>query len=40
MSDQQDSEREADSAADVKAVLGIMTVIIFAACYWLSGMPS
>ncbi len=40
MSNQQDREREADGAADVKAVLGIMAVIIFAAYYWLAGMPS
>jgi len=40
MSNQQDHERESDGAADVKAALGIMAVIIFAAYFWLSGMPS
>jgi len=40
MSDQQKLEREADGAADVKATLAIMTVVIFAAYFWLSGMPS
>lgn len=40
MSDQQNSEREADGAADVKAALGIMVVVIYAAYFWLSGMPS
>jgi len=40
MSDEQNREREADGAADVKATLGIMAVVIYAAYYWLSGMPS
>lgn len=40
MSEQQNQEREADGAADVKAALGIMAVVIYAAYFWLSGMPS
>ncbi|MBE9537798.1 MAG: methionine synthase [Proteobacteria bacterium] len=40
MSDQQNQEREADGAADVKAVLGIMAVVIYAAYFWLAGMPT
>ena len=40
MSDQQNQERDADGAADVKAAIGIMVVVIYAAYFWLSGMPS
>jgi len=40
MSDKIDQERDADGSADVKAVLGILAVVIYAAYYWLSGMPS
>jgi hypothetical protein len=40
MSDQIDQERDDDGTADVKATLAIMTVVIFAVYFWLSGMPS
>jgi hypothetical protein len=40
MSDQIDQERDDDGAADVKATLAIMAVVIFGVYFWLSGMPS
>ncbi len=40
MSDQQKIERDGDGAADVKAALGIIAVVVYALYFWLSGMPS
>jgi len=40
MSDQIDQERDGDGAADVKATLAIMAVVIYGVYFWLSGMPT
>lgn len=40
MSEQSNQEKDNDGSADVIATLAIMTVVIYAVCYWLSGMPT
>jgi hypothetical protein len=40
MSEQSNQEKDTDGSADVIATLAIMTVVIYAVCYWLMGMPS
>ena len=40
MSDQSNSEREADGVADAIAVTAIVAVIVVTLYLWLSGMPS
>ena len=40
MSEQSNQEKDTDGSADVIATLAIMTVVICAAYFWLSGMPS
>ncbi|MFK8048822.1 MAG: methionine synthase [Halioglobus sp.] len=40
MSDPQDVERNADGAADAIAATAIISIVIVALYFWLSGMPS
>ena len=40
MSEQSNQEKDTDGSADVIATLAIMTVVIYAVCFWLAGMPS
>jgi len=40
MSDQSDSERKADGAADAIAVIAIMAVVLAAVIIWLHRMPT
>lgn len=40
MSEQSNQEKDTDGSADVIATLAIMTIVIYAAYFWLSGMPS
>jgi len=40
MSDSQDVERNADGAADAIAATAIISIVIVALYFWLSGMPS
>jgi len=40
MSDSQNAERKADGAADAIAATAIISVVIVALYFWLSGMPS
>ena len=40
MSEQSNQEKDTDGSADVIATLAIMAVVIYAANFWLSGMPT
>lgn len=40
MSDELNTEREADGVADAIAVTAIISVVVFTMYLWLSGMPS
>ena len=39
MSDEQQTERDADGMADAVAATAVITMIVVIAAYWLSGMP-
>jgi len=40
MPEQIDLEREADGSADALAAVAIIALVVFAASFWLAGMPS
>ena len=40
MSDELNSEREADGVADAIAATAIITIVVVAMYIWLSGMPT